>query len=146
MLIELAGFLTSLEGLLGEALDGSGRLVFLGGEAGIGNTTLAAALDGQPIGAILRRTRHKSRDRGRVRVRLVLRRVGVFVTPLDHAIDPQRNLVREHIEVRFVPFAEPHRIAVFRRDDADETVANRQRNHQHALCVGEAGQRDWESR
>ena len=44
MLIERAGFLVSLEGLLGEALDGSGRLVFLGGEAGIGKTTLAEAL------------------------------------------------------------------------------------------------------
>ncbi|HEY3648017.1 MAG TPA: AAA family ATPase, partial [Streptosporangiaceae bacterium] len=43
VLIERAGFLASLEGLLGEALDGSGRLVFLGGEAGVGKTTLAAA-------------------------------------------------------------------------------------------------------
>ena len=46
VLIERAGFLASLEGLLGEALDGSGRLVFLGGEAGVGKTTLAAALTG----------------------------------------------------------------------------------------------------
>jgi DNA-binding CsgD family transcriptional regulator/tetratricopeptide (TPR) repeat protein len=44
VLIERAGFLASLEGLLGEALDGSGRLVFLGGEAGVGKTALAAAL------------------------------------------------------------------------------------------------------
>ena len=44
VLIERAGFLASLEGLLGEALDGSGRLVFLGGEAGVGKTTLADAL------------------------------------------------------------------------------------------------------
>ena len=44
VLIERAGFLASLEGLLGEALDGSGRLVFLGGEAGVGKTTLAVAL------------------------------------------------------------------------------------------------------
>jgi DNA-binding CsgD family transcriptional regulator len=44
VLIERAGFLASLEGLLGEALDGGGRLVFLGGEAGVGKTTLAAAL------------------------------------------------------------------------------------------------------
>jgi Predicted ATPase len=44
VLIERAGFLASLEGLLGEALDGSGRLVFLGGEAGVGKPTLAAAL------------------------------------------------------------------------------------------------------
>jgi len=44
VLIERAGFLASLEGLLGEALDGSGRLMFLGGEAGVGKTTLAAAL------------------------------------------------------------------------------------------------------
>src|SRR5689334_16787008 len=44
VLIERAGFLASLEGLLGEALDGSGRLVFLGGEAGVGKTALATAL------------------------------------------------------------------------------------------------------
>ena len=44
MLIERSSFLASLEGLLSEALDGSGRLVFLGGEAGVGKTTLAAAL------------------------------------------------------------------------------------------------------
>ena len=44
MLIERSGFLASLEGVLGEALGGSGRLVFLGGEAGVGKTTLAAAL------------------------------------------------------------------------------------------------------
>src|SRR5689334_14437861 len=44
VLIERAGFLASLEGLLREALDGSGRLVFLGGEAGVGKTTLASAL------------------------------------------------------------------------------------------------------
>ena len=44
MLIERPGFLASLEGLLGEALGGSGRLVFLGGEAGVGKTTLAATL------------------------------------------------------------------------------------------------------
>src|SRR5712672_844375 len=46
VLIERAGFLASLEELLREALDGSGRLVFLGGEAGVGKTTLAAALAG----------------------------------------------------------------------------------------------------
>src|SRR6059058_2861895 len=46
VLIERAGFLASLEGLLREALDGSGRLVFLGGEAGVGKTTLATALPG----------------------------------------------------------------------------------------------------
>src|SRR5438876_5779894 len=44
VLIERSGFLASLEGLLREALDGSGRLVFLGGEAGVGKTALAAAL------------------------------------------------------------------------------------------------------
>src|SRR6266568_770298 len=44
VLIERAGFLASLEGLLGEALDGSGRLVLLGGEAGVGKTTPAEAL------------------------------------------------------------------------------------------------------
>jgi len=55
VLIERAGFLASLEGLLGEALDGSGRLVFLGGEAGIGKTTLAAALAGAAAGPEVRR-------------------------------------------------------------------------------------------
>ena len=44
VLIERAAFLASLESLLGEALAGVGRLVFLGGEAGVGKTTLAAAL------------------------------------------------------------------------------------------------------
>jgi DNA-binding CsgD family transcriptional regulator/tetratricopeptide (TPR) repeat protein len=44
VLIERSAFLASLEGLLGDALDSSGRLVFLGGEAGVGKTTLAAAL------------------------------------------------------------------------------------------------------
>ena len=44
VLIERAGFLASLDGLLGEALDGSGRLVFLGGEAVVGKTTLAETL------------------------------------------------------------------------------------------------------
>jgi DNA-binding CsgD family transcriptional regulator/tetratricopeptide (TPR) repeat protein len=44
VLIERSASLASLEGLLGEAFDGSGRLVFLGGEAGVGKTTLAAAL------------------------------------------------------------------------------------------------------
>ncbi|MGN6176366.1 MAG: ATP-binding protein, partial [Streptosporangiaceae bacterium] len=43
-LIEREDFLASLKGLLGEALGGSGRLVFLGGEAGVGKTTLAGAL------------------------------------------------------------------------------------------------------
>ena len=44
MLIERAAFLASLESLLGEALAGAGGLVFLGGEAGVGKTTLAAVL------------------------------------------------------------------------------------------------------
>src|SRR5512146_3054242 len=44
VLVERAGFLASLETLLGEALAGAGRLVFLGGEAGVGKTALAAAL------------------------------------------------------------------------------------------------------
>ena len=50
MLIERSSALASLEGLLSEALDGSGRLVFLGGEAGVGKTTLAAALAGSGAG------------------------------------------------------------------------------------------------
>ncbi|HEX5292174.1 MAG TPA: AAA family ATPase [Streptosporangiaceae bacterium] len=55
MLIERSSFLASLEGLLSEALDGSGRLVFLGGEAGVGKTTLAAALTGSGAGPAVRR-------------------------------------------------------------------------------------------
>jgi predicted ATPase len=46
VLVERAAFLASLRGLLGEALAGSGRLVFLGGEAGVGKTMLAGALAG----------------------------------------------------------------------------------------------------
>ena len=55
VLVERAGFLASLEGLLGEALEGSGRLVFLGGEAGVGKTTLAAALAETAAGPAVRR-------------------------------------------------------------------------------------------
>jgi DNA-binding CsgD family transcriptional regulator/tetratricopeptide (TPR) repeat protein len=44
VLVEREDFLVSLQRLLGGALDGSGRLVFLGGEAGVGKTALAAAL------------------------------------------------------------------------------------------------------
>src|SRR6201986_2328314 len=54
VLIERAGFLESLEGLLGEALDGSGRLVFLGGEAGVGKQAPAAAL-AEAAGVAVRR-------------------------------------------------------------------------------------------
>jgi len=55
VLIEREDFLASLEGMLGEALAGSGRLVFLGGEAGVGKTTLAAALADAAAGQIVRR-------------------------------------------------------------------------------------------
>ena len=55
VLIERASFLASLEGLLGEAAGGSGRLVFLGGEAGVGKTTLATALAGTSHGPRVRR-------------------------------------------------------------------------------------------
>jgi DNA-binding CsgD family transcriptional regulator/tetratricopeptide (TPR) repeat protein len=51
VLIERSSFLASLEGLLSEALGGSGRLVLLGGEAGVGKTTLVAALAGSGSGA-----------------------------------------------------------------------------------------------
>jgi predicted ATPase len=54
VLIERASFLASLEGLLGEAGGGSGRLVFLGGEAGVGKTTLATALAGASDGTRVR--------------------------------------------------------------------------------------------
>jgi DNA-binding CsgD family transcriptional regulator/Tfp pilus assembly protein PilF len=55
VLVEREGFLASLERLLGEALDGSGRLVFLGGEAGVGKTALAAAVAEAAKGAVVRR-------------------------------------------------------------------------------------------
>jgi predicted ATPase len=55
VLVERSGFLASLEGLLGEALNGAGRLVFLGGEAGVGKTALAAALAESAAGATVRR-------------------------------------------------------------------------------------------
>src|SRR5215510_13608706 len=54
VLIERAAFLASLEELLAEALDGSGRLVFLGGEAGVGKTTLAATLAAAAAGTAAR--------------------------------------------------------------------------------------------
>ena len=47
--------MASLERLLGEALEGSGRLVFLGGEAGVGKTTLATALAEAASGPVVRR-------------------------------------------------------------------------------------------
>lgn len=55
VLVEREGFLASLERLLSEALDGSGRLVFLGGEAGVGKTALAAALVKAADGTAVRR-------------------------------------------------------------------------------------------
>jgi DNA-binding CsgD family transcriptional regulator/tetratricopeptide (TPR) repeat protein len=55
VLVEREGFLASLERLLDEALGGSGRLVFLGGEAGVGKTTLAMALAGAASGPVVRR-------------------------------------------------------------------------------------------
>jgi DNA-binding CsgD family transcriptional regulator/Tfp pilus assembly protein PilF len=55
VLVERAGFLTSLETLLGEALAGADRLVFLGGEAGVGKTALAAALAESAAGTTVRR-------------------------------------------------------------------------------------------
>jgi DNA-binding CsgD family transcriptional regulator/tetratricopeptide (TPR) repeat protein len=55
VLVERSGFLASLEGLLGEALAGAGRLVFLGGEAGVGKTALAAALAEIAGGTAVRR-------------------------------------------------------------------------------------------
>src|SRR5215467_9526576 len=55
VLIERASFLASLEGLLSEAAAGSGRLVFLGGEAGVGKTTLATVLAEATEGPMVRR-------------------------------------------------------------------------------------------
>ena len=55
VLVEREDFLVSLERLLGEALDGSGRVVFLGGEAGVGKTALATALAEAASGPVVRR-------------------------------------------------------------------------------------------
>ncbi len=55
VLVEREDYLISLERLLGEALDGSGRLVFLGGEAGVGKTALATALAEAASGPVVRR-------------------------------------------------------------------------------------------
>ena len=54
VLVEREDFLVSLERLLGEALGGSGRLVFLGGEAGVGKTALATALAEAASGPVIR--------------------------------------------------------------------------------------------
>ena len=55
VLIERGSFLASLGDLLGEALDGYGRLVFLGGEAGVGKTALATAFAGRATRMSVRR-------------------------------------------------------------------------------------------
>ena len=55
VLVEREDSLASLERLLGEALDGHGRLVFLGGEAGVGKTALATALAEAAGGLVVRR-------------------------------------------------------------------------------------------
>jgi AAA ATPase domain len=55
VLVEREGHLVSLQRLLGEALDGSGGLVFLGGEAGVGKTALATALADVAGGPVVRR-------------------------------------------------------------------------------------------
>src|SRR5215471_21031750 len=55
VLVEREGFLASVERLLDEALGGSGRLVFLGGEAGVGKTALATALAEAASGPVVRR-------------------------------------------------------------------------------------------
>jgi DNA-binding SARP family transcriptional activator/DNA-binding CsgD family transcriptional regulator/tetratricopeptide (TPR) repeat protein len=54
-LVERGDFLAQLEALRGEALGGSGRLVFLGGEAGVGKSALAAALAAAAAGHTVRR-------------------------------------------------------------------------------------------
>jgi MoxR-like ATPase len=55
VLVEREDSLTSLQRLLGEALDGGGRLVFLGGEAGVGKTAVATALARAAGGPAVRR-------------------------------------------------------------------------------------------
>jgi len=61
VLIERASLLASLGDLLGEALDGHGRLVFLGGEAGVGKTALATAFAGPATGMSVRGARARRR-------------------------------------------------------------------------------------
>jgi DNA-binding CsgD family transcriptional regulator/tetratricopeptide (TPR) repeat protein len=61
MLLERDGLLAVLRGLLAEAREGHGRLVFVGGEAGVGKTSLAAALaqavaEHEPMVTVLRGT------------------------------------------------------------------------------------------
>jgi DNA-binding CsgD family transcriptional regulator/Tfp pilus assembly protein PilF len=55
VLIERASFLASLGDVLDGVLDGHGRLVFLGGEAGVGKTALAAAFASTATGVSVRR-------------------------------------------------------------------------------------------
>ena len=45
-------------------------------------------------------------------------------------------------EIRLVPFAEAHRVAIFGRQHADEAIADRQRNGQRALRIGQSWQRN----
>ncbi|HEV2377443.1 MAG TPA: BTAD domain-containing putative transcriptional regulator, partial [Streptosporangiaceae bacterium] len=54
-LVEREDYLASLKRLLDEALGGSGRLVFLSGEAGVGKTALAAALGDTAAVPVVRR-------------------------------------------------------------------------------------------
>ena len=54
-LVERGDFLALLEGLLDEAVGGTGRLVFLGGEAGVGKSAVAAALASTAAGPVVRR-------------------------------------------------------------------------------------------
>lgn len=56
MLVERDHVLTALRELANDAAAGAGRLVFLGGEAGVGKTTLAGALTAEaPDGTVVRR-------------------------------------------------------------------------------------------
>ena len=56
MLVERGQVLATLTGMLAEVANGDGRLVFLGGEAGIGKTTLATALiEAAPAPFVIRR-------------------------------------------------------------------------------------------
>jgi DNA-binding CsgD family transcriptional regulator len=54
-LVERDDFLALLQGLRTEALGGLGRVVFLGGEAGVGKSALATALAGAAAGQTVRR-------------------------------------------------------------------------------------------
>jgi hypothetical protein len=64
------------------------------------------------------------------------------VRPFNHAIDTKRDLIGDDVEIGLVPVAEPHGIANLGRNDAHETVTDRERDGEHALRVLQTGHRN----